>query len=131
MITDNPQREGFDVYFGIWVVSLGEDSDAMVALGHRDPRHSLAAFNACARNLLGWTDLYAGLGRHDGDRWKKALDSLETTWAVQKYACDEASEADHDPGCLECSEITEAGWWLSWDASPEAAGAFPVVVWRA
>lgn len=131
MITDNPASFGFDRYFGIWVVSLGEDADMMAALGHHDGRHALAAFNACARNLLGWTDLYDGLGRLDPDRWKKALDSLEATWAVQKHACDEAEDDDHDPDCLECSEINEAGWWLSWGQKEGDAGAFPVMVWRA
>jgi hypothetical protein len=131
MITDDPQREGFDNYYGIWVAVIGEDSETMVALGHHNLRHALAAFNACARRLLGWTDLYDGLLSRDPEKWQAVWNSLESAWAVQKYACDEAEEADHDPDCMECSEIKEAGWWLTWDANSQTAGAFPVVIWRA
>lgn len=130
MITDNPQREGFDNYLGIWVAVVGEDAETMVALGHHDHRHALAAFDACARRQLGWNDLYDGAGLRNEDYWKKALDGLEVTWAAQKYACDEAGETDHDPDCSECREIDEAGWWLTWGVDPQLADTFPVTIWR-
>jgi uncharacterized protein (DUF2249 family) len=125
-----PQLDGFLTYQGMQVCTIGEDGDIFVALGHHDPRHALSAFNAMAKNLLGWMDLTDGDGTNDPKVWKAALARVETAWTVLKYRCDDADDAEHDPDCSECLEIAEAGWWLDWYTKCDAPGAFPVMFWR-
>jgi hypothetical protein len=121
-------------YNGIDVCALGEEADTLVALGHHDPKQTLAALNVYAKSL-GWSDLLDGDGTHDPDKWRQALDKLQPRWAVLVTECDDPGMHEDYMGtdgfCPRCREIAEATWWISYAAAESTPGAFPVMVWEA
>lgn len=138
MSKEIPDLPGFEEHYGIRICTIGEDGD-LVALGHWDLRHALAAFNSYARRVIGLTDLLEGDGGPlpDDDseplsqEWKGALGRIDVTWARLMTECDEADEEEHEDDCYECSDIkehvTSGSWWLSCDGRPDSPNTFPVM----
>lgn len=118
-----PDLVGFSNFNSIDVCCVGEDGNHWVALGHHDPDEALEAFNRYARRVIGLDDIADGLS--DPKSWPP----VEACWAVVKEHCDEYGADDHvTDDCYECRDIAEAGWWLDWGTTPDAPGAFPIMV---
>lgn len=126
-----PDLDGFTDCFGILVSEIGDDGD-MIALGHHDPRHTLAAFNAHARQVCGMTDLLDGDGRHHARRWEACRDSIATTCAVQLTdGCADAATGGCDDDCPTCAAVratvADGSWWLDINPPAGTPGTFPVM----
>lgn len=127
-----PHLDSFEVHYGIPVSSIGDDGD-MIALGHHDPKQTLAALNAYAKSL-GLVDLLDGDGRWT-DAWKLALDRVFPRWAVLLKHCDEyprcAVDLTDDGNCQRRAEITQSGWCIDYGATEPGQDTFPVMIWVA
>jgi len=122
-----PDLSGFTEHFKI-LVSYINDEGEMVALGHHDPRHALAAFNRHARPDLG--DLLAQDYRRNPTAWRKALEQVRRTWALQQFRCDEHPECGGPGECGACGDIAESRWWVAIGTNlAEVPGAFPIMYW--
>lgn len=75
----DPKRHGFETYYGVPVCSVGEDGD-LLALGHHDPRRTIAAMNAYSRKAIGLRNLYDD---HGGGTYSEAVDMLSARHAVR------------------------------------------------
>ena len=129
--TDPPDLLGFTTLYGVRLCTIGEDGEAVIALGHPEPMRAVAAFNRYARTEMGLRDM---LDSHHAGSLLDALDDLEWIWGrlATIEDCD-SRESDLEDGtehyCEMCRELAEGGWWLSWSTEPKD-GSFPVVVWR-
>jgi hypothetical protein len=112
---------------GLQFLSLGEDVEYWVFLGHPYHRDVLAAAKVIAEDdHLGWTD----------DELP-ARSELDYTWAKVITRCED-HEVD-DEHCWKCRWFTEEGdWALIWHNRSEdpkvhrgEPGFFPIVLWEA
>lgn len=122
-----PVLEGFETYYGIAVCSVGEDGD-LLALGHHEPLHVIAAMNAYSRKVIGLMNMC------DDPRMPNAVaviaPNLRWMWAQQRTLADCEYRAEADKcDCEMCEELRHGGWWLQW-SDEQADGAFPVTVWK-
>lgn len=128
MIDVPDDLKGFTKYYGVPLCPLGDDGEAVVALGHPEPMRAVAAFNRYARWELGLTDMCdegpaATLaGAIQGLRW----------WWGRLLTVDDCEDREHegeDHQCEMCTEIEDGGWWMGWSDQP-TDDSFPIVVWQ-
>lgn len=93
------------LYYGVWVSFIGEHGDTL-ALGHREPRRVVAAFNKLARREWGVP--------FTAEDYPTVAASLLRMYARLAADCD--------------AEIEGAGWSIDLIEHP-AHDAFPVTVW--
>lgn len=103
---------------GLRYVSIGEDGEKIVFLGHPDLDYVLAA----ARSIeVGWGDTPDEVSAED----------VEYRYARLLTRCpDHATEVED---CNWCRFVTPDEWWLDWSGGNEHAGApeyMPVTVWE-
>lgn len=119
-----PPLPGSVTYYGIQVVSIGEDQDQLI-MGHHGDRVTVAAFNAHARKEHGQSSLFGD--ENPGD-YQAAVAHLARRWAVLEWShtppCDPAKQ------CKPCDPAT-SGWVITYaDTITQATpGAIPVTMW--
>lgn len=130
-----PDLSGFTTHYGVRLCEIGDDGD-IVVLGHVDPRTATAAIRELLRGQLDRVEadevIRRNSRRRDGSGWP-----VTHSYAVLLEHCSawpdcRTPDAYGDTMCdiPSCFEISEYGWYLSFGATQDAPGAFPVTYWR-
>lgn len=125
--TVDEMRCSMTQHYGVWVSCIGEEGD-MVALGHHEPKRTLAALNRYSREEC-------GLDSITDERWptyRAVLGHLEWRHARLVHHCDGVNDdPEHDNDtCGRCREIRDSAWWLDY-SNPATPDSFPITLWRA